>query len=356
MSVFTMPQGETAYEHIASQIGQGLGGGLQQGINSYFETKQQNEKQQQLLSALGLSGGGATATAGGPGAVGGGGPLGGLELTPEKVAAISLLDPQQGKAFAHLYDVQQKDKEFERTRSAKFLDEARTKSEGLVERRIAIDSAKKAVMSGEITPFGGDFWADVLNFPQLKTASGAALQTAAKTNLIGSLNAIPGARPNQYIEQQINNAFARAGQSKEANLAQINIIEAKLDIDEKMAEITRDLADFYKQQYGFIPEGLDRQVSRAIEPFAKQRMKELGYDLQELTEQSSGQDKLAEVKRVTKGTPLTRQKAEALLLKIQPLAANPDYIPTEEDDENVAKLATGLGYEIPPIEFYSRNQ
>lgn len=346
---------------FGSQLGQGLGQGFGSGLNeglsmalsNMLERKKQEKKMSDIFSALGISpqqqnpSGRSlvqstentsmkplTAKA--------------LELTPEKVAAVSMIDPNLGKVFATLHETQQrtseKEKEFQRSRSTKYLDKISAAAEGLPERRIAVNSAKTAIQSGEMQPFGGDFWADVLHAPQLKSASGAALATAAKTNLIGSLSQISGARPNQFIEQQIDRAFAKAGQTKEANMAQMDIIEAKLDIDEKVTELANQMADEYAQQLGYVPENIDREVQKAVKPYAENRMKELAYDLQRNIEASQKPQELQKLKHVPVGTPLTVEKAQILLEK------------AGGDEQKAKKIATALGYEIPAFEIYSRRK
>lgn len=330
----------------ASAIAKGFGGGVSQGIgaalNEMFEQKKQQEKLNSIMSLLGTprqKTGIGTASQ----EIDSINEPAKLNLTPENVAAISMIDPQLGNVFAKLHETQSKNFEKQRTyesgRSTKYLDKVSDLATNLPERKIAIEAAKAAVQSGEMRPFGGDFVADILNLPQLRTTSGAQLATAAKTNLIGSLSQISGGRPNQFIEQQISKAFAQAGQTEQANLAQLSIIEAKLDIDEKVAEVTDQLADQYREQLGYIPESIDRDVRKAVKPFADQRMKELAYDLRENLEKEKGVKEIKNLKKVPHGTPLTLRQAKVFLDKY---------------GDKAEEIAIKLGYEIPGPEIYNR--
>jgi hypothetical protein len=329
----------------AQAIGQLFGGGLSQGIgvalNQMLEEKKQQKKLNSIMSLLGQPSASGIGTASQE--IDSLNKPAKLNLTPESVAAISMVDPQLGNVFAKLHETQsksfEKQRAFESQRSTKYLDKVSDLATNLPERKIAIQTAKAAVQSGEMKPFGGDFVADILNLPQLRTASGAQLATAAKTNLIGSLSQITGGRPNQFIEQQISNAFAKAGQTEQANLAQLNIIEAKLDIDEKLAEATDQLSDEYRQQLGYVPESIDRDVRKLVKPFAEQRMKELAYDLREINEKEIGAKKLSELKKVPNGTPLTLRQAKILVDKY---------------GDKAEEVAIKLGYEIPESEIYQR--
>lgn len=341
--------GITGSQLVGETLGQGVAQAGQQSLGIMLDQFQKQQKNKQIADILGFgqnqdnSKGGEinasriTTQSAQPGR--------GLNLTPEKVAAISTLDPQLGQVYSQLYQTQEKSHEkqraFETERSNKYLEKTSDLATNLPERRIAIDSAKAAIKSGQMTPFGGDFVADILNLPQLRTTSGAQLATAAKTNLIGSLSQITGGRPNQFIEQQINNAFAKAGQSKEANLSQLDIIEAKLDLDERLAQLTDQLADEYRSSLGYVPESIDRDVRKLIKPYADQRMKELAYDLRENIENEIGASDLKKFKNVPNGTPLTLKTAKLLLDKY---------------GDKAEEVALKLGYEIPDEEIYSRKK
>jgi hypothetical protein len=341
---------------FGSQLGQALGGGLGQGLSqgisaglqNMLEQKQQQQKISQIFSALGIQTPQAGTSHQGMTHQTSSGqmpqrPSGLQDWTPEKVAAVSLIDPQFGNVAANLYGAQQKQyekqRDYETARSNKYLDKVGDLASNLDERRIAIDSAKAAIESGQMKPFGGDFFADVLHLPQLRTQSGAQLATAAKINLIGSLSQITGGRPNQFIETQIDKAFAKAGQSKAANLSQISIIEAKLDLDQKMAQLADQIADQYRKELGYVPESIDRDVRKAIQPYAQQRMQKLAYNLRENLESDVGVNKLSKLKPVMKGTPLTVKMAKILYDK---------YGEKAEDE------AIKLGFEIPADEIWKK--
>lgn len=329
---------------FGENLGQNLGAGLSQGINQFFERKQNQQKISDLMQSLGIP---TSETSQAMNSLNSQqSPQNqrgqGFGLTPQKILTAHQIDPSLAGPLSTLYQTQERasEKRIEReaSRSGKFLDTVTESSRGIPERRTSINAAKQAVQSGQLAPLGGDFWADVLNAPQLKSASGAQLATAAKTNLIGSLGRITGGRPNQFIEQQINNAFAKAGQSKEANTAQLDILESILDMDEKYNETAFQLADQYEKELGYVPASIDRDTQKFLKPYIEQRQEKLAYDLQQNIESEQGPGKRNEIKKVSKGTPLTLRKAKVLVDKYGDKA------------EEVAKK---LGYEIPSSEIYS---
>jgi hypothetical protein len=328
-------------QQSALNIGQAFGGGLSQGLSAGLQQFLEQKKIQSLLGNIGIG----TPQASGVGQKG-------LEpqssaglrnVRPEQILALSTVNPQLGNVLSNLYATEQKTFEkqraYESDRSSKYLDKISDMAINLPEREAAIESAISAVKSGQIKPFGGDFVADIFNLPQLRTASGAQLATAAKTNLIGSLSQVTGGRPNQFIEQQINNAFAKAGQTEEANLSQLEIIKSKLDIDKKLAEATDQLADEYRSRLGYVPESIDRDARKLVKPYADQRLKELAYDLRENMEKELGSSKIKDLKKVPTGTPLTLRTAKILVDKY---------------GDQAEEVAIKLGYDIPEPEVYAR--
>lgn len=341
---------------FGEQLGEALGGGVQKGADFALQIGMEKFKQNQRKKLIEQIEGGTTSLDQG-------------KSTPEKFAEDIKIDPfskamskakqyaaagehdlsRQAVEEAKIIEKRQVRKsEKQEDRAFKFLDRISDMSDGLPERDVALNSARQAINSDQMNAIGGDFWADILHIPALKTASGATLDAAAKTNLIGSLKKA-GARPNQFIEQQVNNAFARSGNTKEANLNKLEIAQAVKDIDQKYVDLAREMATKFKDN---LPGDLDLQVQEGLKPYVDQRMKELAYDLQENIEKDKGPEKMAKLKEVSKGTPLTLQMRDVLFEKIGADPANP----TEEDIDKVMKMAKRLGYEIPEFSVFSREK
>lgn len=151
-----MPQIQVlpANPSFGSQLGQALGGGLSQGIGAalsqMFEQKKQQSKINELMNALGLGAPSAKqstqsaeipqASAPAEGGIG--------NLTPEKVLAASLINPQLGTTLSNLYKTQQK--KGEETQSELRGQEALDRMSDLVkEGRLGIGAKIRSKVPGE---------------------------------------------------------------------------------------------------------------------------------------------------------------------------------------------------------------
>lgn len=267
-------------------------------------------------------------------------------MTPEQRIVAEAIVPGMGKMAQGEETIKQKkfeaDRKYHSQRSAPFLNKITNLGEGLRERRTAINSSMAAVQSGQMSPLGGDFWADILHAPQLKSASGAQLETAAKINLMGALSGLTGGRLNQFIEKQIDNAFAKAGNTKEAQMAKLLMAKTVMDLDQDYVDISNRIADEDREKYGYVRENIDNRAQKEMKSLSKERMSELSFELQQNIENDIGQSNLYKnaTKPVMKGTYLTPEMANILADKIE-LTGEP------KSKENILKLARNLGYEIP---------
>jgi hypothetical protein len=188
-----------------------------------------------------------------------------------------------------------------------------------------------------------------LHAPQLKSASGAQLETGAKINLMGALSSLSGGRPNQFIEKQIDNAFAKAGNTKEAQMAKLLMAKSVMEMDQDYVDVSNMLANEDREKYGFVREDIDSRVDKEMKNISKEKMNELSFALQENIENDIGRDKLSKnaTKPVMKGTYLTPEMANILKDKL-------GVAGEEKTKENVIKLARRLGYEIPSNELLEK--
>jgi hypothetical protein len=269
-----------------------------------------------------------------------------IESIEDEEMALSLIDPSLGRQKTEQRKLRRKEfeseREFHTKRSNKFLDTITETANTLPEREVALDTSIAAVQSGKIKPLGGDFWADVLNAPQLRTQEGAALLAGAKVNLMGSLGRV-GARPNQFLEKQISDAYARAGESQQAQMAKLNIAKTVLDLDKKFVEVSEEIANKYRQDLGYVPENIDSLARAQMKPYAIKRQELLSYQLQEGTDRENMKKNPTEfnsIKKVHPGTILTQEKYDVFLKKSKGATE-------QERDRNAIKMAKKAGYKIP---------
>lgn len=354
--VTVLDRPKSALERVGLGLSQGIPEGLESLSASLAAKKQENERKQFLDRLTGkkpvVTGVGLNEKLGNEPIRVGGEEFNPLEV-PDALLAAAASSPDEdirrtGETVRKLKETAQEQKqknlEFHRGESQKYLNKINAEAETIPAQRATLLGARSAVDSGQMKRFGGDFWAGVLNIPGLKTASGAQLDASAKYYLTNSLSEIPGGRPNMFIEQRIGDAFAKAGESAEAQRSKLSIADALLDLKERKTQIADQLAQEYQQMLGYVPADISADVNKLLKPFAQQRMDRLAYELKEQQENDIGEKTLTKnaLNDVPKGTPLTIKMRDILLKKVggDPVAAQ--------------KLALRLGYTLPSPETFMR--
>ena len=238
---------------------------------------------------------------------------------------------------------QDADRKFYSQRSNKYLEKADEDREVLNKKTQAVNLLEDAVqnMSGGLTL---DYLADVTGNPLLRSAKGAQFKSATKEFLLGNISRV-GARPNQWIEQQIAQMMPNIGNSKEANETLIAASRADLKVEQRRLELVGELEDKYLKDLGYVPDTLAREVNALVKPYAEEVQKRLGYDLRVIQERESSPIELSKLTNVPKGTPLTLNKFKAMFPRVKGST-------NKEKEENLIKMAEKAGYQIMSDEFY----
>jgi hypothetical protein len=113
-----------------------------------------------------------------------------------------------------------------------------------------------------------DYIADKYNFEPLRTESGVKLKTAVKDFFLSDLSRA-GARPNQWIEQQLATALPAIGRDPQANLITAAGLEFKVDLAKKRAELIDELSE----KYGNSSIDLGRTANKMMKSYVTERQK-----------------------------------------------------------------------------------
>lgn len=241
----------------------------------------------------------------------------------------------------HLYRIQEEEAKEQRARGSKLLEKRDLSRETLLQRRADYDIAEQTILQNP-KDIGSlkNFASEAFKLPQLKTAPAAAFSSAMKDAFVNSIRAIPGARPNQWVEQQVQQAMARIGQSDEANLSALAVGKYKIELEEAENQIIDEIEEELKSKGEKFTGEASKELYYRLKPVAEEKQFELAYKLKELQEKELGEKELRKrvFKSVPKGTPLTPQMAQILLEE----AGN--------DEEKALKAAKKLGYIIPTDE------
>jgi hypothetical protein len=236
-------------------------------------------------------------------------------------------------------------RDFEYKRAGPILQQADEMRRGFPQLRASLNTIKDSITSGDLGTFSTDWLANVSGLEGFRSGKGALFLTAGKDFFLNNISKV-GGRPNQWVEQQLVKMQPEIGRTKEANESVAEFFEFKLDTDEAYVNTLDELSEKYKQELGYVPGDIGAITDKAIKPYVDKREKQLAYKLKVIDERERGPEELKKLQKVPKGTPLTIQKAKALL----------DYFKDTEDvDERMKKAeeaARKLGYEIVGEEIY----
>lgn len=214
--------------------------------------------------------------------------------------------------------------------------------ESLPKKEMALNLARNAVETGDVSFFSPDKLADVTGVDLFRTAKGAQLITAGKENLLSNMSRVSARAQNIWFEQRLNSMFPKIGQDQEANLTTQEMLEAEEAMDKAYLDEFDRLQVEDDKNYGYERKDIEKRARQAIKPLENHIMQRASYRMKEIEENEKGLTSLkTDVgKNVVKGTPLTLAMARLYVDKY--------------GKENALKVAEKNGYYIPtPDEFSS---
>jgi len=274
------------------------------------------------------------------------------QISDEQIAQASAIDPNVGRAIAQAKDValrekreQQKqergqfesDRKFHSEFAKKAIEEVEGLRSSLPKLEASLDFARSAVESGDVGAFSLANLGERLGIPELQTAKGAQLVTAAKENLLGNMSRVSSRAQNKWFEQRLNSMMAKVGQSEEANLSSQEMLEGEVALNQAYVNEFDRLAEEDMKNFGFERKDIAKRARSATKPMENHIFNRTNYRLKEIEEVEKGLGGLKKQvgKNVVKGTPLTL--AMAKLYK-------------DKFGDNALSVAQKNGYSIPTLE------
>lgn len=138
----------------------------------------------------------------------------------------------------------------------------------------ALNAMEDAVVNGDQSFFSLDNLAEQTGFEWARTAKGGQFKTGAKTFLINNVTKF-GARPNQYIEQQIADSLAKVGRDAEANLASMALTRFDSDVKKKYLETMDEI----EAQGNYRPGTLGKETQNKMKDIVEKMQTELSNKL-----------------------------------------------------------------------------
>lgn len=307
-----LPQAPGFGQQLGQQLGAGLGAGINQGIAQRlegFQRQRQMESQIPSLEKLGLSREDAVSVLNAPEKLQK--PLTAMallqkmspqtqqngmpeqpsqqnrNLSPEQRKVLGAFDPSIAKVYQEEEKLQQRAEEKGAERhfsiAKKTLESTAERAEALPQKEMALENMMNAIEQKNLGFFTRDNLAELTGIEGLRSPEGAVFKTAGKEFFLGSLKRA-GARPNQWVEQQISDMLTKVGRSTEANLSVSEALKTELDVEKKQIELTNRIADEQEKKYGHVRRDLSSEVMKELTPYAKEKQKELESTLRNIKE------------------------------------------------------------------------
>lgn len=217
------------------------------------------------------------------------------------------------------------------SRSSKVLERADQIAEQIPQKRTAVNLMKDAVANSNLSYFSPDNLAEITGIEGFRSPEGAIFKTAGKEYFLGNI-ARAGARPNQWIEQQIADMMAKIGRSPEANFSVLRALENELDLDEARVRITNEISDRLRAEGDYSQGKLGSLVNKELSQYAEQKQDILFNDLRAI--KAIAEKTPQKFRKVDKGTQVSDFMAQALLNQFG------------NDPKKAAEEAKKLGYEF----------
>lgn len=190
---------------------------------------------------------------------------------------------------------------------------------------------ENALINKDMSFFSQDNIAELSGIEGFRSKEGAIFKTAGKEYFLGNIRRA-GARPNQWIEQQIADMMAKVGRDTAANLSVTRAFRNELDLEKKRVELTESISKELEDEYGNVSKELGPRLNKEILKYAEEKQQELYNDLRAI--KAIDEKKTQKFLNVKKGTPVSKVVAQALLRK------------HNNDPLEAANEAKRLGYQV----------
>jgi len=214
-------------------------------------------------------------------------------------------------------------------RADKFKEKVDELSATLPQKESALKSMEDAVATRNLSYFSPDNLAEVTGIEGFRSPEGAIFKTAGKEYFLGNI-ARAGARPNQWVEQQISDMMPKIGRSIEANLSVARAFRNELDLDKEKVRLTEEISDKLISEGDLSQAKLSSMVDKQLAQYAEKKQIELFNDLRAI--KAIGENTPQKFRKVEKDTPISAVVAQALLRQF------------DNDPKKAAQEATKLGY------------
>jgi hypothetical protein len=245
----------------------------------FIKQKFQKDKQSQLMELLGgMTGGGAVGE-------GRSGSSAEAQIPDEQILLANLIDPniartlQSQKKTALQATESQAKRHFERAKP--ILARADERAEAIIPKENSLTLMENALKEADLSFFSPDNLAEMTGIEAFRTPSGAQFISSGKEFFLGSLKRA-GARPNQWIERQIQKMLPKIGRSREANLTVAAALRSEIEVDKEYQNILNRLVSEDEARYGYIRGDIGQRARKGLQKFSNEEQSRLEQTLREI--------------------------------------------------------------------------
>jgi len=231
----------------------------------------------------------------------------------------------------------QKEREFHTEDSRPIIEEANQRLKNAPIAKGLREQLRRDISSGEASGMF-PYMVDKMGLESYRNPESARFSSAVKNLFVESLNDIPGARPNMFIERFLSNAQPNIGRSVEANLSVMDISDFVEDLKNEQARKEIEIAKEDREKFGFVKEDVTERARERMGDYANRKQEKMAMDIQQRHEKDmSDPDLINELigGKVTPGSYVTPRTMKILFIK------------NDKDINKAVQEAKSLGLVMP---------
>jgi hypothetical protein len=239
------------------------------------------------------------------------------------------------------------DRAYHTKTSQPYLDEANEVLKNEKTQKGLTDQLKMDIKSGNTTGLW-PFMVDKLGLESFRNPESARFTNEVKNKFVSSLQDIPGARPNMFIERFLSTAQPMLGRTPEANLSVLELDDFIDDMNVERAKKIREIAEEDRNKHGYVRNDVVERAEKKMGDFANKRQSQMAYDIRKIHEDylEKDQDLLKEIilGEIPEGSPVTKRTMRLLMIK------------NDNNPEKAVAEAKKLKMVFPSEEVYNRHE
>ncbi len=132
------------------------------------------------------------------------------------------------------------------------------------------------------------YMVDKMGLTSFRNPESARFTNEVKNQFVSSINDIPGARPNQFLERVLSTAQPMIGDSPEAALSILDLDDFVDDVKFKQAELELEIAKEDRKNLGYVKEDVSERARDRMGDYVNRRQEQMALTIQKRKEDKGG--------------------------------------------------------------------